>query len=149
MAYEDAENKAKAQQRLDMELTREELLEELCRCRLVMNGPTVNVSVFRADAQEQQQQQQRQRVKSEARMTEDFAAALEEAFTIMDALQVEKDAVLLEKKTREVSYEAELRIRVAETEGLTATLQELRGTGKPIEEASFFAWFVAAVRVGG
>ncbi|EAN80839.1 hypothetical protein, conserved, partial [Trypanosoma cruzi] len=75
--------------------------------------------------QQQQQQQQQQRVKSEARMR-DVAAALEEAFAIMDALQAEKDAVLLEKKTREASYEAELRIRVAETEGLTATLQELR-----------------------
>ncbi|RNF09769.1 uncharacterized protein Tco025E_06935 [Trypanosoma conorhini] len=121
--HENAENEMRARRRSDLKLTREELLDELGRCRSTISGLTAQLAASSADELEQPQQQQ---AKSEASVTEELVSALEAALTANKALRAEKEVVLLEKKAREESYETELRSRVAEMERLTAALHELR-----------------------
>ncbi|RNF09133.1 hypothetical protein TraAM80_02392 [Trypanosoma rangeli] len=120
--HENAESEMRAQRRLDMNLTREELLDELGRCRSTINELRARISAFGAD----EFAQQRQQVRNEASITEELASALEEALTANEVLRAEKEVALLEKKAQEETYEAELRSRVAEMERLTAALHELQ-----------------------
>ncbi|KEG14910.1 hypothetical protein DQ04_00261090 [Trypanosoma grayi] len=136
--YESAASALRSQRRADQSRSREELIEELSRCRLTISELTTRASqaalpepaaaatTTLAGAAGGAPGDDKTSSKSEASMTVGLAAALEEALAVNEGLRAEKECVLADKRIREAAYEAELRSRIAEMEELTSALHELR-----------------------
>ncbi|ORC90100.1 uncharacterized protein TM35_000091500 [Trypanosoma theileri] len=134
-AHENAKSALRIQQRADASLTREELLEELSRCRVAVSALTgtpiaggVNSNMSNGNSTSNSN------IVAEADITAELAAALEEALAVNETLRAENDCVLADKKMREAAYEAELRNRIAEMDELTAALHELRDQMKLLKQ---------------
>lgn len=117
---EDMQGVLRVQRGADLNLSKEELLEELCRYRWALGALMTRVMKLRDGGRPQLDDT------CEAGMTDGFATALENALRMNEALRAEKEYVLANKREREASYEMELRSRIAEMEELTTALDELR-----------------------